>query len=217
MERSANQAQTSGKRKLPAFSNDWFEKHVRDWTGIVQSMNWPRSEPLSVVEIGSFEGRSALWILNNLMVHPDSRTYCIDTFEGGVEHSKRETEGLYERFQRNIAESPHAAKAEVRRGLSREMLVELLHEKVRADFVHVDGSHQAPDVLEDMVLSFRLLKPGGLMICDDYLWFMGGPGREDLVDSPKLAVDSFTSTYIRKIRLLHWQRLYQLAFVKTSE
>ncbi len=39
-----------------------------------------------MVEIGSFEGRSTLWILENLLRHPDSRMHCIDTFAGGAEH-----------------------------------------------------------------------------------------------------------------------------------
>ena len=38
------------------------------------------------------------------------------------------------------------------------------------DLVFVDGSHQATDVLTDAVISFQLLRLGGLMIFDDYLW-----------------------------------------------
>lgn len=38
------------------------------------------------------------------------------------------------------------------------------------DFIYVDGSHLAPDVLTDAVLSWRLLKPGSIMIFDDFLW-----------------------------------------------
>jgi hypothetical protein len=33
-----------------------------------------------------------------------------------------------------------------------------------------DGSHRARDVLEDAVLSWPLLKVGGIMLFDDYLW-----------------------------------------------
>ena len=38
------------------------------------------------------------------------------------------------------------------------------------DIIYIDGSHATSDVLEDAVLSYRLLKPGGLLIFDDYHW-----------------------------------------------
>lgn len=38
------------------------------------------------------------------------------------------------------------------------------------DFYYVDGSHVAPDVMADAVLGWRLLKPGGIMVFDDYEW-----------------------------------------------
>ena len=34
----------------------------------------------------------------------------------------------------------------------------------------MDGSHHARDVLQDAVLAWGLLRPGGYMIFDDYEW-----------------------------------------------
>ena len=55
---------------------------------------------------------------------------------------------------------------------SDEALPWLIHAgyKERFDFVYVDGSHQAPDVLVDAVLSALLLRKGGLLVFDDYFW-----------------------------------------------
>jgi predicted O-methyltransferase YrrM len=73
---------------------------------------------------------------------------------------------------------------------SDEGLMRLLQEKQEPfDFIYVDGSHMAFDVLGDLILSFKLLKIGGLCICDDYLW----EGQSDPRHTPKMAVDSFTS------------------------
>jgi hypothetical protein len=51
-----------------------------------------------------------------------------------------------------------------------------------------------------MVHSFRLLKVGGIMETDDYLWDdpeWNQDGR------PKEAVDAFMSIYSKKIKVLH--------------
>lgn len=163
-----------------------------------------------------------MWTLANLLRHPDSRIYCIDSFAGGIEHGADVTVALRERFDANIAQSGIEEKVVVHQGLSHQGLLTLRHAGVRADFIYVDGSHQAPDVLEDLVLSFRLLKIGGILICDDYLWFMENmdgrsPGREDLLNSPKIAIDAFVNIFIRKLRVIRNQPLSQLAFQKTAD
>ena len=37
------------------------------------------------------------------------------------------------------------------------------------DFIYIDPSHQAPDILTDAVLAFKLLRLSGVMVFDDYL------------------------------------------------
>ena len=60
----------------------------------------------------------------------------------------------------------------------------------RYDFVSIDGSHEAADVLSDAVLSWPLVKQGGLVCFDDYEWWIDtAPER-----SPKLAIDAFIAT-----------------------
>ena len=38
------------------------------------------------------------------------------------------------------------------------------------DFIYIDGDHTNEGVFIDSVLSFPLLKNGGIIIFDDYLW-----------------------------------------------
>jgi hypothetical protein len=54
---------------------------------------------------------------------------------------------------------------------------------------------------------------GGLILCDDYLWsqFRG------LVETPKLAIDSFTTCFHKKVRLIENVPLYQLYMYKIAE
>ena len=59
------------------------------------------------------------------------------------------------------------------------------------DLIFIDSNHTAPFVLSDSVLSWPLLKKGGTMIFDDYIW---GVGKKPTL-TPKLAIDSFISIY----------------------
>jgi len=201
---------------MPNFTADWFSGNIAQWTGIFRGVKWNPLTPKTVVEIGCYEGRATLWILKNLLQHADSRIHCIDTFTGGNDKSPYQTRGLFERFTDNIRESGDEAKVIVHQDLSWRPLVKLIGAGTQADFVYVDGSHLAPDVLEDAVLSYRLLRVGGVMICDDYLWSMEKPGQDDILNSPKLAIDAFTNLYRRKMAILAYQKLYQLVLRKIA-
>jgi predicted O-methyltransferase YrrM len=78
----------------------------------------------------------------------------------------------------------------------------------------VDASHQAADVLADAVLAFQLLKPGGVIAFDDYIWSPMRPGTENPLMLPKVAIDAFTTIYSQNLRILPNLPLYQLYIQK---
>jgi predicted O-methyltransferase YrrM len=55
------------------------------------------------------------------------------------------------------------------------------------DIIYVDASHKYEDVLYDLEHSLEKLKPGGLLIADDYLWI----SYATLEDNPCLAINKF--------------------------
>ena len=65
------------------------------------------------------------------------------------------------------------------------------------DIIYIDGNHEAANVLADLVLSWDLLKVGGIQILDDYL--LHGPldpKRHFLEElRPQLAIDAFITAY----------------------
>ena len=118
---------------------------------------------------------------------------------------------LRERFASNINLTGKAAQVQTCVGRSDEMLVRLITQGVRADFVYVDGSHQAADVLSDAVLAWKLLKPGGLLVFDDYLW----PLYQDRpLMNPKMAIDAFVNCHLDQIRYVHVPQMSQFCLVK---
>lgn len=139
--------------------------------------------------------------------------HCVDTWEGGVEHQRggiaqTDMRSVEERFRHNtaaaIARAPCRVTLTPHKACSGVALAALLAsgKKGYFDFVYVDGSHQAPDVLCDALLGFKLLRVGGVMAFDDYLWAEDLPTGRDPIRCPKPAIDTFTNLFCRKPRVM---------------
>lgn len=200
------------------FTNNWFESIPRPiWDQIIPQLN-----PTRILEIGSYEGASTVYLMQKLGNDAPLDIHCVDTWTGGVEHAEVDMSEVEARFDRNIerARSVLLQKATVHKykSLSDNALAALLVQgyKNYFDFIYVDGSHQAPDVLCDAVLAFRLLRVGGIIAFDDYLWSEALPGGIDPIRCPKPAVDAFTNLYCRKLQILQ-APLYQLYAQKIAD
>jgi len=180
------------------FTQDWFSSKIPLWQE--QLAHFDKKKNLHFLEIGSFEGRSALWLLENILKHPSSRLTCIDPW--------KTIEKVYTRFKNNIKK--HEKKVKVIRDTASNALRK--YETVPIfDFIYVDGGHEGYTTMESMVLSFPLLKPGGLVIIDDYKWMPELPEDE----RPQLAVDTFVRLFTKEIKVLH--KGYQFIFKKKND
>lgn len=196
------------------FTTDWFSANIPDWQALL-TKDFACKRAL---EIGSFEGRSACWLIEN--VPSLESLICIDLWKGKGPRGEDMAE-VQARFNRNIAratrsDGPHAhVNVSAYASPSVPVLSSLVNElRGQLDLVYVDGSHEPQDCLADMVLSFELLRPGGLMIVDDYLWTQSSEG-EDLQVTPKIAVDAFTNIYRRFVAIVPRRSLYQIYMIKT--
>jgi predicted O-methyltransferase YrrM len=174
-----------------------FEKHLNRFIGETK---------LRFLEVGCFEGSATVWMLKNILTDNSSKIDVIDTFEGGVEHQNKKElkiETLKERFLDNTF--CYREKININVGLSHKLLNTF--EKNIFDFIYIDGSHQATDVIEDAILAFKLLKQNGVMAFDDYKWNnQGNP-----CNHPKIALDAFVSIFADKLQVI--EKNYQL-FIK---
>lgn len=190
------------------FTKDWFEWAPAVWEQLIPLL----PDNPKVMEIGSFEGRSAVWIVEN-MLGEEGELLCIDTWEGGEEHKAGgEDMGSVEaRFDHNreLAMSKKGWRTGDQwgpksvgkiKGKSFNILCGLVGDNdADFDFIYIDGSHTAPDVLTDAVMSWPLLKSKGLMVFDDYMW--GNP--RDALHRPKIAIDAFTNIFGETAEIIH--------------
>jgi predicted O-methyltransferase YrrM len=171
-----------------------------------------QEKPRKILEIGSFEGRSACHIIEygSAVADGEVSLTCVDTWEGSIEHrqggpAEAAMSDVERRFDHNTRIAlEKAAKPVALRKLkqkSQHALAGLITAGASESFdlIYIDGSHEAPDVLADATMAFPLLRVGGTMIFDDYLWSMDRPGAQDVLRMPKPAIDAFMNLYQRKM------------------
>ena len=125
--------------------------------------------------------------------------------------------GVFARFSANMSALADNRKEQGKNILVRAIknyshygLALLITEEKQFDFIYIDGSHIARDVLVDACMSWPLLKNNGIMVFDDYMW-MGSPL---LLHRPKPAIDAFTSIFGQEMLIVH--NGYQVAIQKVT-
>jgi predicted O-methyltransferase YrrM len=168
--------------KNATFTTDWIAPHVATWGTVLHDR---RDRVADVLEIGAWEGRSAIFWLNYF---ENSRVTCIDTFAGSAEHHvafSDQVASIEQRFDANLV--PFGARVEKIKAHSAAALPQLAIARRRFDFVYLDGSHRAVDVYTDACLAWPLLRRSGALLFDDYTWV----DMPDEMHRPKPGIDAF--------------------------
>ena len=186
------------------FTSDWFSWNIETWKSVLERLDL---RPAKVLEIGCFEGRSTVWMIEHLFGSNGGKLFCVDSWDGASS-----AESAFDKnTQLSLVHRPNVSLEKLK-GSSNLTLTQLVSAHYETfDLIYVDGSHDAPDVLCDLTCAFLLCRNGGLIICDDYLWNFG----DDLRSTPKLAIDSFVNCYAGKLRFVN-APLYQVFLVKQA-
>lgn len=175
----------------PEFTTDWFTHNIPIWKReVVDKL----TGPVDWLELGSFEGRSARWVNENVQIN---KMTCVDFWGNHPNVEKR--------FDHNTE------------GLGIEKVKSLTHPWLMAnqdrhyDVIYVDADHEAKSALLDAAIAWNMLRLGGYMIFDDYLWKHDEP--EGKVP-PKVGIDAFLDCWKFKLSVIH--RGYQVIVKKTA-
>jgi len=172
------------------FTNNWFDCSANNF---IKFLSPHKGEPgIKYLEIGSYEGRSALSIADHILTGLGSEIHCVDTFEGSIEHTEKQKDSLYDRFMNNLKGSG-IKNVTVHKMTSREYW---MNNNEMFDFIYIDGDHNSCTVIEDAMCAWQRIKPGGVIAFHDY------EGGGEPICTPKPAIDFFLLSHYGKYDLL---------------
>jgi len=173
---------------MPNFTQDWFSHNIPGLERVMALL--PQKQ--AFLEIGAFEGRSTVWFCEYL-----DKTWgefdVIDTWSGSEEHDGIDFDAVKRRFDNNVGnmEQVNPFVGTLFQFLSEGPAPEY-------DFIYIHGSHQAHDVLGDACMAWPMLRKGGIMVFDDYLWGI----NKNPLHTPKMAVDAFMACYREQLEVV---------------
>ena len=147
------------------------------------------------MQIGAFTGDASVWLLERILTGDGSTLVDVDTWQGSDEPAHdafdfADVERVYDERTsdlRGMVKHDGSSLSFFQSGPERPF-----------DFIYVDGDHTAVGVLTDAVNAYPLLKVGGLIAFDDYLW-KSGKGR---LNDPGPAIDAFADLYSDRLERL---------------
>jgi predicted O-methyltransferase YrrM len=185
------------------YTVDWFSENIPKFSYFSSYLS---SFPCKVLEIGSFEGRSSNWFVENYCKQLGSQLTCIDTFQGSWEHEENQTQDLFEKFKNNV--SKNIEKIRIFQKGSEVVLPQLLEDKETFDFIYIDGNHTFDAVMCDAIYSHKLINPKGIIVFDDYGWEVNE--RPDKI--PHHAINAFLTIHKHEYEILEMN--YQVTMRK---
>jgi predicted O-methyltransferase YrrM len=193
------------------FTTDWFSTSICWWEAITNDL-----KPTRVLEIGSFEGRSAVYIINKIEGREGASLTCVDPWEDYWELESVRLSDAEKRFDYNTALALEGRNVTLNKmkGTSLKMLCKLIADDVpKFDLIYIDGSHMAADVLTDAVLSYPLLRKGGAMIFDDYAYAIdpveAAKATQEPLKHPRTGIDAFAYFFGDKFSKYRFERRFE--------
>ena len=152
----------------------------------------------NLLEIGSYEGRSAIFFLD---LFKNSKISCVDTWVGSDEHKQVDFNSIENNFDYNIKSLKDNNKILKFKMTSDEFFNE---NNNKFDLIYIDGDHSKDQVLKDLKNSWSILNKNGFLLIDDYMWWY----YKDLKNNPAFSVNSFIKENISQInKLIVWHQV----------
>jgi len=167
---------------------DYFSNNFNIWKSFL--IHIPNFEYL---EIGTFEGRSALFISE---FKNCEKIVCVDPY---IDYNESEK---YDFKMSDVFESVSQKIKQIQNKdikLIREKSDDFfLNNKETFDVIYIDGHHKYEYVKRDFINSMNCIKKDGILICDDFLWLK----YEKLDENPIGAILECYDNYKKDLQIL---------------
>jgi lipopolysaccharide biosynthesis glycosyltransferase/predicted O-methyltransferase YrrM len=165
-----------------------------------------------ILEVGSWEGRSATFLLTSPLCAKGGSIICIDHFDLFTTPAGKER---YKKVLHNLSLTDRPFR--IIDKFSVPGLMALLEEAVKGetvgfDWLYIDGSHKADDTFLDAELAWRMANEGAVFIFDDYLW---DSQPHDSPYHPKPGIDAFMRLHKGEFEII--SSSYQMALRKKTK
>ena len=179
--------------KSEDISKKWFTNNL-----YFIKKNLANTKIKNLLEIGSYEGRSALFFLDLFKI---TKISCVDTWSGSDEHKDINFLAIENNFDFNTKSFKEKKTLLKFKMTSDEFFKE---NKNKFDFIYVDGDHAKDQVYKDLINSWSILNSNGFLLIDDYMWWY----FKDLKKNPASAVNSFIKKYFDQVReIVIWHQV----------
>lgn len=157
-----------------------------------------------ILEIGTYTGTSLI-AMNDYLLRKNSQAnftvvdIWVNYNEVGLGEKMIEN-GVEDAFYFNLSLFPRLIpNVTIYKKKSRDILIQFVREQRLFDFIYVDGSHACLDCYLDLELSWSLLKPGGILGIDDFLWSIDS-GK--VLDIPFEAANHFYREHESELKVI---------------
>ena len=162
------------------FTTKWFEANAKYWDILKTHLTKNFGSDLRCVDVGTHEGRSAVWMAENL-VGTNGSIHIVDPVR----------ENYKDNLLHNLSVIPNPKQTNLLAGDSVIELPRLLGEYGEYfHFIYIDAGKTASDNCLNALIAERMLLKNGLLVVDDYLW--GEPNVDQRL-SPRLGIDVYSS------------------------
>jgi len=171
-----NQNPYENMEVLPFNNHGWASNHSA-FAEVIAEI-----KPQLIVEVGTWIGGSSRTMVEQCLANgiKDFEIVCIDTFLGSVEHWNRTSylmthkngrPTIYEQFISNTIHAGYQNYVTPFPVDSQNGFLTLKHFNITPDLVYIDAGHDYFSVKNDLDNWSSILKPGGILIGDDYFNF----------------------------------------------
>jgi len=185
-----------------SFSQKWFLNNFEIFHYYLpKNLN----ENFSYLEIGSYEGLSALNILFN---YKNSKVTAIDLWQKSNINSESLNVNFNEvedRFNKNL----EGYKYTKIKNDSVIALREILKNNIFFDVIYIDGSHNGEDILSDAIESYKLLNSEGIIFFDDVV-----NANKNISIQSYVGFEKFCEIYKKNIKVIYLKNIAVVKKVK---